>query len=296
VPSYVNGRSALAVARELREFDAAIDVDRFRQLFGFVEDSIGDDALGRSLAGDGATVTLLRLLGFDARGGLSTADEILVATRSILQSMSEDPARSVEDVPLPLQGIAGQSTALFLNLVFANDTDLAKDPIVLYGKIRDFIYLKQDGSGHLAVDTCIENSINGKVDFFHWDVEVLPGGFTHGPIKKVSKDALQAQADAEGPFPPGSTQARILDGSLNFELAAKGFVIVVNDIYYRDLTQPTVAPLQRIPGFDHRYRTTATSCIDLFTQNETPETVGELVQYDYCLGRCGHPAIVNSGE
>lgn len=49
-----------------------------------------------------------------------------------------------------------------------------------------------------------------------------------------------------------------------------------------------------LPPNDYRYTSTAESCIDLLSHPYPPEF--ELPpQKGYCLGRCEHPFIVNTG-
>ena len=68
---------------------------------------------------------------------------------------------------------------------------------------------------------------------------------------------------------------------------------MVRNVYHRKLTEPN---LVRIADTEWPYQVTPASCIDLFTQGPPPATFGELAANDYCLGRCAHPPIVNSGD
>jgi hypothetical protein len=80
---------------------------------------------------------------------------------------------------------------------------------------------------------------------------------------------------------------------LTHKLHSMGTRIKIDNIYHRKLSEPN---LERLPNGHGWYVSTGASCLDLFTQGRPPATFGELTAHDYCLGRCMHPPIVNSGD
>lgn len=198
---------------------------------------------------------------------------------------------SVLDVPEALQGISGFSTTLLLKKMF-----LGVHP-TLYGKIRDYVFVDKTKSGHLSVDMCIDQR-----EFYHWDIEVLDGEF-HVERRTEPADPSDFDTYPADPFPgvdldlPKAAVDPALESSiwargLTHKLHASGTRIEVRHVYYRDLGAPDLVRLD--PGH-HLYESTEASCVDLFTTGRPPATFGELVQKDYCLGRCEHPAVLNTG-
>lgn len=207
---------------------------------------------------------------------------------ALLERIDEDP--TLTDIPDPLrpslEGVSGLSTMLLLT-----DLLLGK-PQKMTGKIRDYVYLDGSKSGHLAVEVCINNA-----RFYHWDVVVGEGEFTAHPRSEDEQDYpdnpfpdvdLALPAMAVDPDNPLSIWAR----NLTHKLHARGPGIRVENVYYRDLADPDLVRLDDSHPF---YTSTEESCVDLFTPGYPPATVGELIGNDYCLGRCGHPAIINTG-
>jgi hypothetical protein len=194
-------------------------------------------------------------------------------------------------VPEALQGIGGFSTILVLKKILLSVHQ------TLFGKIRDYIFVDKTKSGHLSVDMCMDRS-----EFFHWDIEILDGEYRvhprqgdpanprdpYYPDNPFPNVDLELPAAATDPGNPKSIWARDLDHKLH----AMGDRIEVRHIYHRRLSEPD---LTRLDSKHQLYTSTRASCIDLFTQGRPPATVGELKQKDYCLGRCEHPAIVNTG-
>ncbi len=237
--------------------------------------------------------------------GIDLDEDVLVP---ILQRLHEEPLGVYDEVPEQLRGIAGLTTVLFLQKVYPLD---AEEPIankVISGRIRDYIFVEATGHGHLAVDTCIDvlefvQVGEDRREFIHWDIEIAPGGFAAAP-RKEPEDPTDI-ADYAAPFPgidlalpaftvdptdPRSLWRRGLDHKLH----ARGETAIdVTDIHYRRLADPE---LERFDDSHPWYQSTPASCVDLFTEGPPPGTFGELMSADYCLGRCAHPMIVNSGE
>jgi hypothetical protein len=163
------------------------------------------------------------------------------------------------------------------------------------GRIRDYVYVEDTQSGHLAVDVTTEFFASAKdrdsgqpplqTELLHWDIEV--------------ENAYQVHPrglDFLDPFPqvdlklPGYAIASIWNRDLRYKLHAKGRGIIVRHIYRK----VDNGPLERVPSADPRYARTDEACIDLLLHPYPPET--ELpAQIGYCLGRCEQAAVVNTG-
>ncbi len=229
-------------------------------------------------------------------------DEEEATVAELLQQINDDPTLSKYPgyaAPEELQGIGGFVTALLLQrLIFVNGQPIARK--VLYGRIRDYIYFEKGKkwSSHLSVDTCTDDLDTGRREFFHWDIEVKPGGFEVTP--RVGNPSTS------NPFPGSGVQLpkaaldpknsnSIWERHLDRKVGANGTDIEVRHVYHRQLGS---TELKRIED-EHYYTSTEESCIDLLTQSDPqgnpPATIGELIGNDYCLGRCKHPAIFNSG-
>lgn len=212
--------------------------------------------------------------------------------RELLREIDRDPTRVLDtDVPDAMRGIGGFSTTLFLKKLILGVHQ------TVYGKIRDYIFVDRTKSGHLSVDMCIDRS-----EFYHWDIEIANGGFgVH--LRKGDPDDPNDPYYPDNPFPnvdldlpEGATDpdepTSIWVRGLDHKLHARGKSIEVRHIYHRSLSDPD---LTRLDDNHHLYMSTEASCVDLFTQGRPPATFGELTDSDYCLGRCEHPAIVNTG-
>ncbi len=241
----------------------------------------------------GTTAEFVTSLGIDL-----DVDELA----GLLTQINKDPATPYP-VPAALQGPAGFATIQLLQrLIFVDEggnpvaeggTPIAEK--VLYGKIRDYIYIQATGHGHISVDTCTDDRLTGQRELYHWDVEVRGEGFT------VTQ---RNDADPQNPFPGLTLPDGALDPNnshsiwvrgLDHKLGARGTAIRVHNVYHRSLSVSDT-PLERLDDMHQLYEIDDDSCIDLFTRGRPPATVGELVGNDYCLGRCASPAIYNSGE
>jgi hypothetical protein len=225
---------------------------------------------------------------------------------ALVQQFQEDPRR-VLAVPDVLQGIAGlPSLVLLQRLLPLNLSQPAVADKVIYGKIRDYIYPGEGQDWHVSVDICFDEKGfvplgEDRREFYHWDVDIkdaASGVRERQPPSDPSDPATYGDpfpgldfnfpAEAIDPANPGSIWRRGLDHKLN----AKGTGITIRNVYYRKLSEPT---LSRLPDNHPLYASTDASCVDLFTPGPPPGTFGQLVGNDYCLGRCAHPAIFNTG-
>jgi hypothetical protein len=194
-----------------------------------------------------------------------------------------------EEVPDALSGIGGFSTLLAVRAYLFNEAHRVQ------GKIRDYVYVDNDKSGHLAVDVRTEFFASAKdrdsgelpirTELLHWDIDVEG-------VYKIHPRGF----DFLDPFPqvalalPGNAIAGIWARDLKYKLHARGIGIKVRHVY-RKIDDD---PIARLPSTDPRYASTDASCIDLLFHPYPPET--ELPpQIGYCLGRCDHPAIINTG-
>jgi|GEM_PF-4028078 len=157
------------------------------------------------------------------------------------------------------------------------------------GKIRRYVYNRYAGSGYLEVDTRLETLRNGVVtrtDFW-WSIAVLPG--TYEVFQRV-----EDQLDDPFPDAPIGVPEEALDPenefgiwkrNLNHKLFAQGDGIVVLAVTRDGILLPDGDPV---------YQSDADSCIDILFEGPPPEqTLPQ--QSAYCLGRCAHPMIVNTG-
>jgi hypothetical protein len=239
--------------------------------------------------------------------------------RAIDQGRDRRPPLVIgETVPEALQGIEGFSTTLLLKkLLRIADPRSFRDPVV-YGKIRDYIFLEKPGkvgSGHMSVDVCIDPREFVPLgqdwrEFFHWDVEIPPDIFTYVertrprdpfdsntynnpfPDPASGQPRFSLPKEAVDPANPRSIWRRGLDHKLHAGYPlSEGTSIKVLNVYHR----LSNTGLIRLDASDQVYISTKKSCIDLFTAGSPPATFGELVEHAYCLGRCAHPAIFNTG-
>jgi hypothetical protein len=232
--------------------------------------------------------------------------------RAIDQGRDRRPPLVIgETVPEALQGIGGFSTTLLLKkLLRIADPRSFLDPVV-YGKIRDYIFLEKPGemgSGHMSVDVCIDPREFVPLgedwrEFFHWDIEILPDIFSYMERKPPSDrldpntyndpfPGVSLPREAVDPTNPRSIWRRGLDHKLHAGFPfPEGTSIIVRNVYRR----LSNTDLRRLDASDQVYISTKDSCIDLFTAGSPPATFGELVEHAYCLGRCAHPAIFNTG-
>ena len=194
-----------------------------------------------------------------------------------------------DQVPAAFRGIGGFGVGLLAKAYFFGEVHKVQ------GKIRDYVYDEGAKSGHLAVDVrtltfaSVKDRDSGKpptkTELLHWDIDVEG-------VYEVHSRGL----DFLDPFPdvdltlPGYAIAGIWIRDLRYKLHAKGTGIKVRHIYRK----VDDGPIELLPAADPLYASTGDSCIDLLFNPYPPEL--ELPpQIGYCLGRCEHPAILNTG-
>jgi len=171
------------------------------------------------------------------------------------------------------------------------------------GRIRDFIYDRATSLGHLAVDVVTEFQ-SGRREFYHWDVEarlVVHRRQDHRPDDPFPDVDLVLPRALLDP----ASDRNIWRRGLNLKLHARGCDVRVQKIYRRI----DDGPLERLPFQNPLYASTPATCVDLLAASlddageVPPTTYQELRRFLpgqqrplYCLGRCGHPTIVNSGH
>lgn len=210
--------------------------------------------------------------------------------------------RSSRSFPI-VSGVDGLVT---LQRLFASRNSKEKK---VEGKIRDYIYDMSTSIGHLAVDVCTEFEC-GRREFYHWDVEgrmILHKRDDDQPGDPFPQVDLVLPPHLLDPDSPVNLWERKLD----LKLHARGCNVRVHRVFERI----DDGPLELLPADHPFYWSTPASCIDLLVASreedgETPPTTyhelrrflpavlpGDAEQRPlYCLGRCGHPTIVNSGN
>ena len=268
----------------------------------FVEGQPADEFVG-TLRGSSARAQAF--ISDDPPDGLGIKLDAGVLTE-LLQQTAPDP-KAVRDLPEALQGLAGLPVLVLLQKLLPLDVN--QPPLadkVVYGKIRDYVFVGEEEAWHLSVDVCFDKQGfvplgEDRREFYHWDVEIAADASTVS--ERVPPGDPSDPNDYGDPFPgldfefppeaidpanPGSLWRRGLD----HKLGATGLGVVVENIYHRRLSEPD---LTRLDDGHHLYTSTEASCVDLFTAGPPPSTFGELVNAGYCLGRCEHPAIFNTG-
>lgn len=275
---YVDASRSQAKREGEEETGAELAEDFARRLRELGDDAVNDFIMAEPPAGLGINLD---------RGSAAENSEAL---RTLIQEMADDPLETAfsEKVPEELQGFEGLSTRLLLKMLLLGEVEY------LYGKIRSYVYLDEQKAGLMNVDMCLDRKA-----FLHWDIMVTNGGydvferskdigdFPHNPFPDLD---MELPNKSTNPADSRSVWARDLDHKLH----AQGKTgIEIRNIYY---LESSTSELKRLDD-DHRlYKVDNNSCIDLFTQGYPPATYGQLTDNDYCLGRCKHPAIINSGD
>ena len=207
-----------------------------------------------------------------------------------------------ESFPI-VSGIDGLVT---LQQLYARRLSAAPD---VKGRIRDFIYDRSTSIGHLAVEVWTQFKC-GRREFYHWDVEARltlhrrDDANPRNPFPRVELVLPPHLVEEDSPV-------NIWKRKLDLKLHARGCNVRVHRIFERI----DDGPLALLPADHPFYWSTPASCIDLLVASrdedgQTPPTTyhelrrflpaalpGETHQRPlYCLGRCGHPTIVNSGN
>ncbi len=193
------------------------------------------------------------------------------------------------DIPATLSGLGGAYARALIEAAvrklddedkFADENKVGLESI---GKIRHYYFNDDTAGGYIEVDTTISITLNGNRVWqrqHFWAIAVAPD--TYQVIKK--------KQDRNNPFPDtvmfsdeklADIEARLLD----HKLFAKGPGIIVIAVYEDGVL---------LPQSHADYQSGPDSCIDLMFRGRPRES--ELpTQKDYCLGRCKHPYIINTG-
>ncbi len=234
---------------------------------------------------------------------------------SCIKSRNDQPLSSL---PASLSGISGFNTLLYAEEHLIRTGEISPHEVnlpclatqrfeyraKLCGKIRDYVYLHETKSGHLVVELIHEQFTTrqafldckpDRVTLYHWDIDIdgcfqvherCDGGFPDNPFPTL--EGVDFPAHSLDPNDERSIWFRCLD----HKLYAKGECIKVRHIY-RQINDGKFLRLDET-AFAHLYRSTEMSCVDLMFKGFPP--AAQLpTQADYCLGRCAHPPIINSG-
>jgi len=154
------------------------------------------------------------------------------------------------------------------------------------GITHHYAYNDKKGSGYIENEVFYDFMIDGKlVDqmIFYWTIGIRPGTYTVHRNSGNGKDPFPT-ADMEF---DESMLKNIEDRQLMYKLYAKGTGIVVLGVYRDDVL---------LDRRNRLYTSTAESCIDWMFKNYPPAHYGNLPPiHERCLGRCEHPALMNTG-
>ena len=155
-------------------------------------------------------------------------------------------ARAV-DVPQELTGIAGFHQIQVAEIALTSlDEGRQEEQRLICGKIRDYVYDKNERSGHLAVDTRIEifNTVASynvriadSVERYHWDIDI------NGIYQEILRDdtnpndpfpnTVKLPEAAKDPSNPNGIWLRGGPPGLDHKLYAQGSEIEVRHVYQK---------------------------------------------------------------
>lgn len=226
----------------------------------------------------------------------------------------------LEAYPASLGGISGINTLLYLEhhlvdrgFLTSEDIGLICDPGKLFeyrsklcGKIIKYTFNDKEKSGHLCVDLIHEQFCTReefllcapqRTTYYRWVIDVLEGGY-----KVIERNDSKFPKDPFPPIPNDTFPTHSLDPTdergiwfrcLDHKLVAEGKAVVIKDIYRQIGDEGECIRLDE-QIYEHLYQSTDQSCVDIMFRGYPPEC--ELPdQVEYCLGRCAHPPIINSG-
>ena len=233
-------------------------------------------------------------------------------------------------LPPSLQGLAGCLAVIYLRAYLgrlADENDQLKFEggkvvptkpeyrIKVSGKITDYLYVSAPapatasvppvvagGQGHLSVNM-VYQEFDTEDEFIacnptaselqHWDIEFKSCEVHRRDDARLPDDPYPA---IELDFPPHSLDPddgrSIWCRCLDHKLYAEGEAIEVRSVY-RQRSGETA--LELLPSEHACYQSSKDSCIDLMFKGFPPATTLP-PQKEYCLGRCPHPPIVNTGS
>jgi len=183
-----------------------------------------------------------------------------------------------------LSGIAGYSVLQFLHAYVTGE----RQPV--RGKIRKYYFNDEQKGGYLEVDTEVDTVQGGsvvKTDKYFWAIAIRPD--TYRVVDRVGPPSTDPFPNTVL-FPPElldeTSDESIWGRNLDQKLFGQGTGVVVVGVKKNDvLLDPTTHPF---------YESTAASCVDLMFWGYPPRS--ELPQQRfYCMGRCSHPPVLNTG-
>lgn len=228
----------------------------------------------------------------EIRGITGQSNEQMI---TLLEQIETDEVEA-DDVPEALWGINGQTTRLALRAA------LLDEHYLFAGKIRDYLYIDNDGdgqmgSGHLAVTMTSwryasladfqAGAAPTRVETLHWHIEVDQAYQVHkrGPI-------YLEPFDVDLPLPPEAIAAIWHPArDLRWKLHARGTGVIIREVY----RQVNGGSIELLPSTEtYYYGSTDDTCIDILFHPYPPKF--ELPpQLGYCLGRCERPFVINTG-
>lgn len=187
---------------------------------------------------------------------------------------------------------------------------------IVTGKITGYEYKPGNRSGYMEAITYIHrNTARGgtakpKTDAYRWKISIAAGGYIVIPHSGDRNIPFRDPNDPTKPVLPFSAQAlnEIEVRGFTHKLWAKGTKIEVLSVDQDKNHKPHKPKWKLLNKTSHTnlYLMTPDSCIDMMFKipagGKVPETMTDLLAYvaggrlpGYCLGRCGHPFIVNTG-
>jgi hypothetical protein len=243
-----------------------------------------------------------------------------VDPREAVRSLNEGPKYG-ENVPPASEGLGGLAVHPFLTAYSARFLeDRPAFRVKVGGKACDYAFAPNadnpyKGTGHLSINMLHEYFANdeelrtctpSKTEFYHWRIklcnavihrryDVDESGSEHGSFPNNPFPDLDVTfpAPALDPNDPRSIWCRCLD----HKLFIMGEDVKVEHIYRQicsNVPQPEDEDFHLLDRSDPLYKSTAESCVDIMFRGYPP-LAGLPEQREYCIGRCGHPDLVNTG-
>lgn len=225
---------------------------------------------------------------YKRRQGYKDQKSPVVPLLELLENAGQGDSRA-----FPVQrGIGGGDAAAFLRAVRLKiDADGVFDEqievlVKVRGTTHHYEFNKAHGSGYIENEVFYDFLKNGKLvhqEKYYWTIGVRPGTY----------EVHLHSGEDNNPFPtvPMEFDKDMLENiklrDLKYKLFAKGEGIVVLGVRKDDVL---------LPRSDDLYQSTSESCIDWMFKNHPPAHYGGLPRiFERCLGRCDHPALMNTG-
>jgi len=243
----------------------------------------------------------------------------------------DNPSEDSEGSPKALRGISGVGVAPFLRAYDARiEKKNSEFRVKVGGKACDFVFIPDPfsssdrpdtGTGHLSVDVLHEyfesdeslrNCKPDQTDFYHWDIKIK--NFTvHKRYDLIEEYKNTPEYFPDTPFPSlpdAPFPAHTLDPDdsrsiwcrcLDHKLLAMGDEVEIEHVYRQICHESPQIPDENFhlldrndPRYKGYYESTEETCVDIMFKGYPP-LAGLPEQREYCLGRCKHPDIVNTG-